>query len=109
MEHAAGAARAQLVRAVRDLTIVRALFTVAVLWLSLSLASILVGGEPNSQSKSATEAPTLEQILDKYVEALGGRAALAKVNSRASKGTFTSINLKTKGPIEIYAKAPTSG
>ena len=77
-----------------------------ILTLSLSLASILVGGEPNSQSKSATEAPTLEQILDKYVEALGGRAALERVNSRASKGTFTSINLKTKGPIEIYAKAP---
>jgi len=77
-----------------------------ILTLSLSLASILVGGEPNSQSKSATEAPTLEQILDKYVEALGGRAALAKVNSRASKGTFTSINLKTKGSLEIYAKAP---
>ena len=77
-----------------------------ILILSLSLASILVGGEPNSQSKSATEAPTLEQILYKYVQALGGRAALERVNTRASKGTFTSINLKTKGPIEIYAKAP---
>jgi predicted aspartyl protease len=77
-----------------------------ILTLSLSLASILVVSEPISQSKSATEAPTLEQILDKYVQALGGRAALERVNTRASKGTFTSINLKTKGPIEIYAKAP---
>ena len=77
-----------------------------ILTLSLSLAFILVGGEPISQSKTSTEAPTLEQILDKYVEALGGRAALGKVNSRSSKGTFTSINLKTKGPIEIYTKAP---
>jgi len=77
-----------------------------ILTLWLSLASILVDGESISQDKSATEAPTLEQILDKYVEALGGRAALERVNSRASKGTFTSINLKTKGPIEIYAKAP---
>lgn len=77
-----------------------------ILTLSLSLASILPGGGPIYQSKSATEAPTLEQILDKYVQALGGRAALESVNSRASTGTFTSINLKTKGPIEIYAKAP---
>jgi predicted aspartyl protease/outer membrane lipoprotein-sorting protein len=77
-----------------------------ILTLSLSLAFILVGGEPISQSKTSNEASTLEQILDKYVEALGGRAALGKVNSRSSKGTFTSINLKTKGPIEIYAKAP---
>ena len=77
-----------------------------ILTLSLSLASILVGSESNSQNKTPTEAPTLEQILDKYVEALGGRAALERVNSRASKGTFTSINLKSKGPVEIYAKAP---
>jgi hypothetical protein len=77
-----------------------------ILTLSLSLASILVRGAPISQSKSAAEAPTLEQILDKYVQALGGRAALERVNTRASKGTFTSINLKTKGPVEIYAKAP---
>jgi hypothetical protein len=52
--------------------------------LTLSLASILLGGEPIYQSKSATEAPTLDQILDKYVQALGGRVALEGVNSRAS-------------------------
>jgi hypothetical protein len=76
-----------------------------ILTLSLSLASILVGGGPKSQSKSATEAPTLEQILDKYVQALGGRAALERVNTRASKGAFTSSNLKTKGPIENLCKS----
>ena len=77
-----------------------------ILSLFLSLASTLDSGEPFPQNKPQTEAPTLEQILDKYVQALGGRAALEKVNSRASKGTFTSNHLKTKGPIELYAKAP---
>jgi predicted aspartyl protease len=49
---------------------------------------------------------TLEQVLDKYVQALGGRASLEKVTTRAAKGAFTSTHLKTKGPIELYAKAP---
>lgn len=74
--------------------------------LLLLLASTHVSSEPFPQNKPDTGTPTLEQILDKYVQALGGRAALEKVNSRASKGTFTSNHLKTTGPIELYAKAP---
>ena len=77
-----------------------------ILSLFLLLASTHASGEPFPRNKPDTGTPTLEQILDKYVQALGGRAALEKVNSRASKGTFTSNHLKTKGPIELYAKAP---
>ena len=77
-----------------------------ILSLLLPFASTIGSGELFSQNKSVTEASTLEQILDKYVQALGGRAALVKANSRASKGVFTSNHLKTKGPIELYAKAP---
>jgi hypothetical protein len=57
-------------------------------------------------SKSSEVKTTIEQVLDRYMQALGGRAAIEKINSRVSKGTFTSANLKTKGPIELYAKAP---
>jgi predicted aspartyl protease len=77
-----------------------------ILCLILSLASTPCSGEPFQQNKANTEAPTLEEILDKYVQALGGRASVEKVNSRTSRGSFTSIHLKTKGPIELYAKAP---
>lgn len=77
-----------------------------ILSLFMSLPPTYGGSQPFPQEKPSTEAPTLEQILDRYVQALGGRAAIEKVNSRASRGTFTSIHLKTKGPIEIYAKAP---
>jgi predicted aspartyl protease len=59
-----------------------------------------------SGEKHTSEAPTLEQILDRYVHALGGKPAIEKITTRASKGTFTSSQLKTKGPIELYAKAP---
>jgi hypothetical protein len=74
--------------------------------LILTVILSLTSTPGSSERKADTEAPTLEQILDKYVQALGGRASLEKVNSRASKGAFTSIHLKTKGPIELYAKAP---
>jgi hypothetical protein len=74
--------------------------------LILTVILSLTSTPGSSERKADTEAPTLEQILDKYVQALGGRASLEKVNSRASKGAFTSVHLKTKGPIELYAKAP---
>ena len=72
----------------------------------IPLPPTLVGGQSFPAAKATTKAPTLEQILDKYVQALGGKTAIEKVNSRTSKGTFTSVYLKTKGPIELYAKAP---
>jgi predicted aspartyl protease len=74
--------------------------------LFISLPPSLANGQLFSQEKATTEAPTLAQILEKYVQALGSKAAIEKVNSRASKGMFTSTQLKTKGPIELYAKAP---
>jgi zinc protease len=54
----------------------------------------------------AGEAPTLEQILDKYVQALGGKAALLAPNSRVMKGTIEAPAAGAKGSIEIYAKTP---
>ena len=74
--------------------------------LILTVILSLTSTPGSSERQANIEAPTLERILDKYVQALGGRASLEKVNSRASKGAFTSIHLKTKGPIELYAKAP---
>jgi hypothetical protein len=48
--------------------------------------------------------PTAEQLLDKYVQALGGAAAIDKVTSRVMKGEieFSGKSL----PIDIYSKEP---
>ncbi|HEU4388207.1 MAG TPA: hypothetical protein VFV34_10440 [Blastocatellia bacterium] len=54
----------------------------------------------------AAELPTVDQLLDKYVAALGGKAAIEKITSRVSKGTFEIPNFSATGSIEIYAKAP---
>ena len=56
---------------------------------------------------SATDAaPSVDQILDKYVEAIGGKAAIEKVTSRVSIGSAEIVGMDAKGTIEIYEKAP---
>jgi Photosynthetic reaction centre cytochrome C subunit len=56
---------------------------------------------------SVRSAATAEQILDKYLEALGGAAALAKLTSFTAKGTYEGFDSDlTEVPIDIYAKAP---
>ncbi len=51
-----------------------------------------------------TAGPTAEQLLDKYVQAVGGAAAINKVTSRVMTGT---IDFGGKSlPIDIYSKDP---
>jgi hypothetical protein len=50
--------------------------------------------------------PTIDQLLNANLEALGGKAAIEKVTSRVSKGTAEIVGLDSKGTIEVYEKAP---
>ncbi len=47
-----------------------------------------------------------DEVLAKYVTALGGREALEKLTSRTAKGTYELIGVALRGPIEMFAKAP---
>lgn len=48
-----------------------------------------------------------DQILDKYFQAIGGQAALAKLTSFVAKGTYEGYEtLSQKVPVEIFASAP---
>jgi hypothetical protein len=59
--------------------------------------------EPEAEAKE-NAGPTGEQLLDKYVQAVGGAAAVEKVTSRVMKGT---IDFGGKSlPIDIYSKDP---
>jgi len=53
---------------------------------------------------NAASAATADQIIDKYIQAVGGAAALQKVTSRSEKGSINAGGRQT--PIEILAKAP---
>ena len=49
--------------------------------------------------------PTAEQILDKYLQALGGAAQVAKLTSLVGKGTYTGFDTDfAKVPVDVYAK-----
>jgi hypothetical protein len=48
-----------------------------------------------------------DQILDKYLTAIGGEAAATKVTSFVAKGTYEGYEtLSEKVPVEIFANAP---
>jgi hypothetical protein len=49
--------------------------------------------------------PTLDEVYDRYVAALGGKAALDKITSRVTKGEQVGATSGT-ATIESYAKAP---
>jgi hypothetical protein len=60
-----------------------------------------------AQSPASSGAlPTVDQVLDKYVAALGGRAALEKQTSRVSKGTIEIPDAGITGSVEVSEKAP---
>src|SRR5580698_9912870 len=48
--------------------------------------------------------PPADQLLDKYLAAVGGQAALQKVTSRVEKGNIDAGGHQL--PIEVYAKGP---
>src|SRR5262245_45439078 len=61
------------------------------------------GGSPSS---SAAASPTIDEILDKYVKALGGKTAIEKLNTRIVKGSFDIEAANMSGSFENFQKAP---
>jgi len=72
------------------------------------LALILGGLTIVALGVTVTQAvdPTVDDILARYVTALGGRAAISKHTTRTSKGTLEVVGVTTGGTAESYAKAP---
>jgi photosynthetic reaction center cytochrome c subunit len=55
----------------------------------------------------APAAPSVEQVLDKYIQALGGAQRLASVTSFIAVGTSVGYGPEgDKRPFEVFAKAP---
>jgi hypothetical protein len=63
-------------------------------------------GGPRGQARAAAEnLPTVDQVLDKYLQAIGGKAAFEKLKTRVMTGTQTGAD-GTTIPIETYQEAP---
>jgi len=53
------------------------------------------------------KAPTADQIIDKYIQALGGAQRVAALSGFTAKGTYSGYDTDfAKKPAEVYAKAP---
>jgi len=57
------------------------------------------------------QAQTADEVIEKHLAALGGRAALGQLQSRIATGTMTISmqGMQFSGPVEIDAKAPNKG
>jgi len=65
---------------------------------------------PKSDAKpaatSSASLPAVDEILDKFVKAIGGKENIQKLTSRTTKGTFEIEAMNITGSLESYAKAP---
>jgi len=57
--------------------------------------------------KDAPQGPSADQILDRYIQALGGAERVSSLTNFAGQGTYEGYDsYHEKVPLEIYAKAP---
>ena len=87
-------------------------------WLSGPVATSVLGAiaaaVPATRSEAAPpppapafkSTPEAEQIMERYIKALGGREALERVTSRVSTGVCTYPFQSLKGKVVIYEQAP---
>ena len=62
---------------------------------------------PDEGIRPAPDAPSADQVLDKYVQAIGGASRLASLTSFVAKGNSGGYGPEgDKRPVEIFAKAP---
>ncbi|HTC45769.1 MAG TPA: c-type cytochrome [Candidatus Aquilonibacter sp.] len=59
---------------------------------------------PADEEEHHAAGPPAQELFDKYLKAVGGAAAVEKINSRVMKGTITFGDRNV--PIDIYSKDP---
>jgi outer membrane lipoprotein-sorting protein len=62
--------------------------------------------DPDEVLEPAPGSPTADQILDRYLQALGSAQKVAALTSFQAKGTFIGYADTNKSAVEIWAKAP---
>ena len=63
--------------------------------------------DPNTVNFPTEEGASADQVFDRYLTAIGGRPALARVTSFVARGTYAGFDTgQEEMPVEIYARAP---
>ncbi len=74
-----------------------------------SLAELYGPPHPEEPDQILTEGPgkpSVDQVLDRYIAALGGAQRLAEITSFSAKGTYKGFSDIDANPFELFAKAP---
>jgi hypothetical protein len=71
---------------------------------SIVLVGLVAAGAALSAQTPAL--PTVEQVLEKYLAAMGGQAAFDKITSRTAKATIEIPDMGITGAMTITEKAP---
>lgn len=62
--------------------------------------------EPAAITRQAPGSPSAEQVLDKFITAIGGAERVGRLTSWTAKGTYIGYAEAQTVPLEIYARAP---
>src|SRR3989454_8211486 len=62
--------------------------------------------EPGDPIQQASGQPPADQILDKYLQALGGPQRVAALTSFTARANYIAYDDADKSPLEMYARAP---
>ena len=84
--------------------------TLTTLFLCLTLTFVALAQDKPAPAKAPdakpADLPSADQIVTKYVQAVGGKAAIEKLTSRQEKGTFEIPAMGVSASLEAYSKAP---
>jgi len=72
--------------------------------IAIGLMLVVHAAPQNTDSSKAL--PTIDQVLEKYIRAIGGREAHEKIKSRIATGEWDNVTRGVRFAIEIYSKAP---
>src|SRR6185503_9207785 len=81
-------------------------FSCAVFLAFLASSTLLFNAQQILAVRADTTTPSIDGIFARYVESIGGQAAVEKITSRVSKGTVEIVGGQEKGTVEVYEKAP---
>src|SRR6188768_620958 len=72
----------------------------------VAIAFVAVAGTRVVAQTQSAALPTVDQVIEKWVAALGGRAAMEKHTSRVAKGAIEIPGAPITGTLEVSEKAP---
>ena len=73
---------------------------------TIAIGLILVVQAAPQNVESSKALPTIDQLLEKYIRAIGGRDAQETIKTRIAIGEWDNVTRGVRFPIEIYSKAP---